>query len=350
MKRNQEQQLRRVLGDLSSLCGIKDYVFNDGPQKGMRAFDLKNGRNLNLTVLPDRGLDIGELTFKGRNMAFNSKTGYRSPYLYTENGALGFLRQFSAGFLTTCGLGYAGAADREDGRELGLHGPYSNTPAGAVSARAEYRGDEAVLTVQGQVRQSCVFEENLLLSRTLSVETERDRLTIRDEIENQGFVTEPYMLVYHINFGYPMLDAGARVYGSARTVTPRDEVAARGLEKWSLMEEPGTGRPEECFFHSGHGGKEAFVMLHNEALGAACVIRFDAEVFPILCQWKCMRAGDYALGLEPTTSGVMGRPAARRDGLLRHLEPGERISLEIQAEFLDDAGEIGRWIEKAQRG
>ena len=68
MKKSQEFELRKHCGDLNVLCGIKDYVYNDGPANGIRAFDLKNGQGIEMTVLADRGLDIPYLSFKGVNI------------------------------------------------------------------------------------------------------------------------------------------------------------------------------------------------------------------------------------------------------------------------------------------
>lgn len=306
MKKSEEQALRRKVGDLNTLCGWKDYIFNDGPARGVRAFDLHNGRRTELTVLADRGLDIPCLTYKGRQMAFASKTGIKSPALYQEDGVRGFLRQFNAGLLTTCGISYAGAPCEDGGEKLGLHGPVSNTPAGRVGAEMTYQGDEAVILLRGEIRESRVFAENLVIKRALRLHTEQDVLEIEDTVENQGFSASPLMLVYHINFGYPLLDAGSRVYSTAGQVAPWDENAKKGLGRYHLMEEPGDGRPEECYFHS-EQPEDAFAMLHNEKLGIAAVIRFDGRALPILCEWKCLRAGDYALGLEPTVSGVLNR-------------------------------------------
>ena len=345
MKKSQEQALRQKVGDLASICGIKDYTFNDGPARGMRAFDLDNGRNVRMTVLADRGLDIPTFQYKGKNIAFHSKTGLRSPFLYQEDGGVkGWLRQFNAGLLTTCGLTHAGAPAVDGEDVLGLHGPYSNLPAEKVCARLVYEGEEAVLEISGEVRQAQVFEENLVLIRTLRLHTEKDVLEIRDLVENRGFAKTPLMLVYHVNFGYPMLDEGARVYTSAGQIAPRDEIAQANFDKHSLMEAPGVLRPEECFFHTAHPD-EAFAMLHNEALGMAALLQFDAKALPLLCQWKCMRAGDYALGLEPTTSGVMGRPAARADGSLQYLEAGESRSFALRLTLTDDRETIQKYIK-----
>jgi len=88
MKKSQEFELRKYCGDLSALSGIKDYVYNDGPARGVRALDLKSGTGVEMTVLADRGLDIPYLSYKGVNMGLLSKVGLRSGALYSENVAV----------------------------------------------------------------------------------------------------------------------------------------------------------------------------------------------------------------------------------------------------------------------
>lgn len=349
MKKSQEYELRKKSGDLNALAGIKDYVFNDGPAKGIRAFDLRNGKGLEVTIAADRGLDIPYLYFKGHNIGLLNKVGLRSPYLFQEEAGIGYLRQFFGGMMTTCGLTYAGAAEEDGGRVLGLHGPYSNTPAQEVSARVEYEGDDKVLVVSGMVRESDVFGPNVVLHRTLKLNTETNELKIHDIVENQGFSTSPLMLLYHINFGYPMLDDGAKTYFSTQEVTPRDAFAKEGLDKFDLMEEPGIERDEQCYFHTKHGEGEAFAMIHNEKLGIAAMVRYDKERFPLLCEWKCMRAGDYALGLEPTTCGVLSRAEARRNGSLCYIEPGECREFNVTIELTDDPARIDEFKARATK-
>ena len=349
MRRSEEFELRKKCGDLSALCGIKDYVFNDGPARGVRAFDLKNGRGIEMTVLADRGMDIPFLSFKGHNIGLTSKVGVRSPYLFQENGALGFLRQFYAGMLTTCGLTYAGAAGEDGGRELGLHGPFDNIPAAKVSAWQDYEGDDKVLRVAGEIREADLFGPNMVMHRHLTLDTEKNELHIHDIVENQGYSTSPLMLIYHINFGYPMLDAGARTYFSTTEVTPRTDFAEEGMHNYDVMEEPGIERDEQCYYHTGHGEGEAFAMIHNEKLGIAAMVRYDKAVFPLLCEWKCMRAGDYALGLEPTTSGVVNRAEARENGMLTYLAPGETREFNVTIELTDDPARIDAFKARAHK-
>ena len=70
-----------------------------------------------------------------------------------------------------------GAAGEDEGRALGLHGPYSNLPAEQVYAEMTERDDDIVIGVGGLVRESCVFEENMVLRRSITLETERDAVT-----------------------------------------------------------------------------------------------------------------------------------------------------------------------------
>ena len=227
MKKSEMQTLRQYVGDLDAIFGIKDYTYNDGPARGMRALDVKNGKGLEMTLVADRGLDIPALRYKGVNISFAGKPGLRSPALYTEDAGRGFLKQFYAGMLTTCGITYAGAACEDGGRKLGLHGNYDNTPAAKVAYETVYEGDEAILRLRGEVREACVFEENMLLTREVRIHTEKNVYQVIDRVENQGFEPTPMMLIYHINFGHPLLDEGARIYVNSGHVEPRDDLPAR---------------------------------------------------------------------------------------------------------------------------
>ena len=345
MKKSQELELRKRVGDLSALTGMKDYVLNDGPAKGVRAFDVNNGNGLTATIVADRGLDIAYLAFNGVNMGFIGKPGLRAPQFYVEDGVRGFLKQFFGGMLTTCGITYAGAPCEDEGRVLGLHGPYSNTPASGVSAKTVYEGDEAVLEISGTVHESCVFGENMRLDRTIRVYTESGVIEIHDHVTNLGFEDQPVMLVYHINFGYPMLDAGAKVYTNAKTIQPRDEWARSGPGVYNVMDAPEIGRGEQCYFCTKFKDDEGYAMIHNEALGIAGIVSFDPKSFPLLCEWKCMMAGDYALGLEPTVAGVMGRANAREAGVLPILKPNESADYRVKLQFTTDEKVIAEYAK-----
>lgn len=350
MKKSMEFELKKKCNNLDAYCGFKDYLFNDGPARGLRAFDLKNGNNIEMTFLADRGLDIPSFSYKGANIGLNNKVGVRSPYLYVENGGSGFLKQFYGGMLTTCGITYAGGAGEDEGKQLGLHGPFDNIPAQNVCAKIDYEGDERVIRVSGDVREVEVFGTDMVMHREFTLHSESDKLEIKDVVTNESFEKQPVMLIYHMNFGYPMLDAGAKCYFSGTHIEPRTPFAEEGMHNYSEMEEACVGRDEQCYYHTCHPENgEGFAMLHNEKLGCAAIIRFDAKVFPLMCEWKCMCAGEYALGLEPTTSGVVNRSEARALGNLTYLEAGESREYNISLEMTDDPAVIEHYKSIAHK-
>ena len=78
--------------------------------------------------------------------------------------------------------------------------------------------------------------------------------------ENQSFATDPVMMIYHINFGWPMLDEGAKVYTSAKKVTPRDAEAEAAAETASSAAVRAELSAEE--------GRDLVAKLAGWALGA----------------------------------------------------------------------------------
>ena len=74
-----------------------------GKAEAMLFFPGRNGLGLEFAVSADRTADITRLTFQGANMSYISPCGYAAPTYYDREGA-GFLKSFTSGFITTCGL------------------------------------------------------------------------------------------------------------------------------------------------------------------------------------------------------------------------------------------------------
>jgi len=328
-----------VAGDLSGLYGMQDFTYNEGKAKGMRAIRMDNGKGLSATLLADRCLDIPFFSYKGINLGLVTKTGLSGPQFFVEDAKRGFLKQYFGGLLTTCGLQTAGAACEYDGRAYGLHGQIHNIPGFNVNKEELEENDEIILQASADMREACVFDEFMELRRKIQMQTEKNSLRIIDTVVNLGFTQAPLVTLYHINFGYPFIDDGARMYYSAKKVISRDEIAERGFDKYHIVEKAEVERPEECYIHT--GGEEAqFGMIHNEKLGLAVVVHYMESELPILCEWKCMMAGDYAVGLEPSVAGFWGIRHAVENGLARFLKPGESQTFNLRVEVLDSRGAI----------
>jgi hypothetical protein len=60
--------------------------------------------------------------------------------------------------------------------------------------------------------------------------------------------------------------------------------------------------------------KDAHVTLSNPNMGIKATVSYDSSRLPVLSQWKCMKSGDYALGIEPGTSFLRGRKEELENG------------------------------------
>lgn len=329
----QKNQLYKRVGCAEQVLGIRDYTFHGGKADGLRAMELYNETGMSLTVLPGRGMDIANLSCKGVNLSFLSKTGITHSTYFTEDKNRGFFRSFFAGFLTTCGLSYMGASCRDREEELGLHGVISNTPAYEVCPETAWNGENAALRVSGKVKQAQVFGEHLVLHRTVELSGQKNCFTIEDRIENLDFAPAPFMLLYHMNFGYPLLSPHCELKLPSEHVVPRDREATSGLADLYKMTDPVDGFQEQVFFHQmmPFSDGKVHVLLINRKLPMAVELIYRPEDLPNFTQWRCMKSGEYVLGLEPGNCHVLGRAQAREDKTLPFLAPGEEkvIRLEV---------------------
>ena len=337
-----KQTLFRKTGGMEQVLGVRDCVLQGGKAQGTRAVELYNASGLSVTVLPGRGMDISSLKCKGINLSFLSKTGITASPYFTEDGARGFFRGFFAGFLTTGGLTYMGGACKDEGEPLGLHGVISNTPAYEVCPETVWEGGKPLLTVSGKVKEARVFGEHVVLSRRVTLNGEENSFIIEDDVENLDFAPTPLMLLYHMNFGYPLLSPACELHIPSYDVSPRDKEAESGLSELLSISAPIDGAKEQVFFHKIRPGrdKRAHVVLANKELKMGVELIYDPEALPFFTQWKCMKSGEYVLGLEPGTCHVMGRAQAKKDGSLRYLQPGKTKRVKIEVRVLTSTSEI----------
>ena len=336
-----KRELLRYIGDYSQLFGIKEYTLTRGKSDGVRAFDIHNGSGLEITVLADRCLDIGKLTFKGVNCSYLSKTGFVSPMYYNGSDA-SFFRNFYAGFLTTCGLRNVGGSSNDNGEFFGVHGQISNMPGEEVCASTVWEGDVSVMTVSGQMREARFFGENMLLKRKIVCPYGENRIKIHDCVENLGFRSELLMLLYHFNLGYPLLDEDAVLLSPGGAVVPRDAEAAKGIQSWHQMQPPTHDYAEQVFYHDlkTDADGNTCVAVVNRRMELGIAFRFNKKQFFNLTQWKQMGEGEYVLGIEPCNCYVGGRTDPRNKDVLQHLEPGECKNFDVELEIVSGTHDI----------
>jgi hypothetical protein len=329
-----KREIMKRIGDISQIAGARPYTLESGKARGVHAIDMKTGGGLNYTVLSDRGMDLAWADYNGMAISFISKTGVVSPTFF-EPAGIGFLRSFCAGLLTTCGLTYMGAACEDEGRLLGLHGRASNTPAEDVCTSNEWEGDDFIMKVRGRIRESAVFGENITLTREIKSKLGENKLSISDTVENCGFERQPLMLLYHFNFGFPLLDSSTKLVLPAGSVKSRDTEAEKGIDNCTEFSEPVHGYKEQVFYHDLHSKEngEITALLYNKNLGKSGLgfyIKYNKHQLPYFIEWKQTGESDYTVGLEPATWYPEGRSEARKRGELTYIEPGEEKRFEIE--------------------
>lgn len=338
-------ELKQRYGDVSQVGGLRPLVLADGPAKGASVVDVATGTGFRFTVALDRGMDITEASYAGKSLCWRSCTGDKHPGHF-QHGGNEWLRHFFGGLVLTCGLTQAGAPcrDEETGEELGIHGRYTAIPAQMVRFEQGWDGDEFAMSVTGTMRDSVVFFENLVLTRTVRSRLGSNSFTIEDRVENAGFLPAPFMILYHCNIGFPALDAGSRLLMAARSIQPRDPEAERGVDTCTQFQAPTQAYREQCFFHdmlADQDGKATAAIVNPDCDGGFGIyLRYDREALPWFSQWKMMGQGNYTCGLEPANCLPLGRAAWRRQGQLRMLEPGEVVTSTLELGCLVGADEI----------
>ena len=271
--------------------GIRRYTLNGGAEDGLRVIDCTNGK-LRFLLNESKALDIMQIYYAGENVSFLSKNGF-------TRRETPFLNRFEGGALYTCGLDVVGGVDGKD-----MHGSLHNIPATVVRAECGENG----ITVEGEIRDSALFGQNLVLRRSIFSAYGETAVKITDVLTNEGTKGEDYCLLYHSNLGYPMLTEGGKIQADTESVIPRDENAKKKLAIWDTVEPPVDNEPETCYYLKIKGGAISYI---NAAAGRKFTVSFSENLDTFIL-WKSNASGDYALGLEPSTTKLDGDFAYRK--------------------------------------
>ena len=318
------------IGNPAQLVTLRRVTVSEGKAKGTEIIEVKTAGGLELDILPDAGLDIGQCRYRGINMSWMSKNGYDSPAAINPYETE-FVNTFPGGLLYTCGLRSAGPANRDEGEWHPLHGRYHSLAAEQVSA--ELVGDE--ILIRGTIRETALFGHVLEVKRTIRIPVFGTSVTVQDTVTNQTPRDEEIMQIYHCNFGYPLLSEKARlILPEERETVPRTDFAKTGLGRECTFDKPIPGEEERVFFQK---MKEEFsARLEDPELGVNMTISWSGDTLPILSQWRSMASGDYVLGLEPTNCYIMGRHDERENGTLPVLKAWESLTNTVNITFTED--------------
>lgn len=333
-------QLMRKLGNMDQIAGIRESEYTDSSRKGLRTLEIYNAAGLRFTVLPDRCMDIYDFSYKGCNLSFHAKNGLSTGRNTAEDE---FFHQWPGGMLFTCGLANVGNACVDDGVHP-IHGRIGSTPAKHVSISEDWQDDNYILSVSGEMWETRLYGRQLSLHRTISTGLYDKTVKITDTIKNHGNVDEEFMLLYHINYGYPLLDANGTVVCSSASVQPQNEHSRDCVH----LCEPDAQPLHQLYLHT-YKGDFAHAAVINPNMKLAGYVEFDTSTLPYLCEWKHMSPHDYVVALEPCNCIGLGRVEERKNGTLQVLRAYSSVSHALSLGVLDGDVDIQTFIKSCKQ-
>lgn len=318
--------MNTYIGNTLQLYGVEEMRLVGGKADGMRILRVRNNAGLDFEISLDRCGDIARISLKGDNLGYFAPCGYVAPQYYDNKGA-GFLKSFTAGFFTTCGLTQVGGPCEDDGEELPLHGNISHVPCENFAHWIE--GDE--IHIRLTVRDASMFSHQLVLEREYVCKINENVLYLTDTVKNIGSRQTPLELLYHCNMGYPLLSENAIVDIPCDEVIAKDALSESGLETRLKMEKPQRGYEEQDFFYKVSG--KPTVSIFNPDIQKGLEMSFDAKELGWVTEWKMMGEFEYVLGLEPGNCVPVGREEMRKSFNLEFLDPQAERTFHVTFRF-----------------
>lgn len=337
---------------------IQKTVLHGGRQEGVDLIRVDNGVFRFLTS-PTRGMSLWDGRVGELRLGWDSpvKEIVHPQYVHlSDQGGLGWLQGFNE-WLNRCGLAWNGAPGVDQVKnntgtevpvDLTLHGRASYLPATYAEVRVDVPGPaagEPRLTVRGVVDETMMYGTQLRLTSEISTLAGSRTITIKDTVENLSSASQEFQLLYHTNFGPPLLEEGAQLVAACKRVTPRDAHAARSkLVNWSHYEGPTPGFIEQVYFvhPCADPNGETEVLLRNREGSQGVSMRFSLEELPYLTVWKNTQAvqDGYVTGIEPATNFPNPRSFERAHGRVPVLEPGAVHEASIQITALTNSDQV----------
>jgi hypothetical protein len=184
-----------------------------------------------------------------------------------------------------------------------------------------------------------VYGEAMELRRRIEARVGESRFTVHDEVINVGFDPTTHMYLYHVNVGWPVVDAGSDYLIPAPPGVP---VADYPTKDYRRLTAPASGFPEECYEHQviAEPTGTVPVAIVNRSLGLGAYQVYRKEQFPFHTMWRMLGEGTYGVAMEPTTNRDAGRFDARERGELAYLAPGEARHYDLEIGVLDGKAAI----------
>jgi peroxiredoxin len=342
-----------VTPDCPVAWSVRKSVLHGGKQEGVEIIEVNNGK-LRFTVVPTRGMSIYEVVMGDLRLGWDSPVkGLVHPKfvnLETRRG-LGWLEGFNE-WMVRCGLEFFGAPGTDEfidntgakaTMDLTLHGKICNTPASVVEITVQKEAPYRI-AVRGRVEETALHGPKLEMWSQISTTPGAATFQISDTVTNRSGVEQEFGILYHSNYGPPLMEEGAKFFGPVQQVTPINEHAAKGISSYDVYRAAQAGLAEQvyCLRLWADANDRTQVVLRNAAGTKAVSMAWSVKELPFFTLWKNPAATEdgYVTGLEPGTGFPRNRALERKFGRVPKLAPHQSRSFTIDFALHADKDQV----------
>lgn len=304
MPHHLRHRLPGLVGDLRQLASVQRITLVDGADAGQQLIAFSTGGGLDFQVKELGSLDIRSLHLRG------SPVSWRHPA-----GDCGNPQRALSGFLVTCGLENVRAP--RDG--LPQHGSFPMSPVRVTHLGEDWAASTPELFVGGEITQSLPCGAVFRVTRRLSAPIGGKQLKLSDRIENISATSAEMMILYHMNFGFPVVAPGCEIR--------LGDTSLAAIQSLAAAHSPGE---PEC--HKVTPDMPVIVERPQtgEWEGFRMRLSFDTSTLPFLQIWRDARSSRNILAIEPCNCDL------RPDGTSAqgtYLQPQQIVETSVTLSF-----------------
>jgi hypothetical protein len=338
---------------------VRKIPLHGGRQEGSELIVIDNGL-LRVTLIPTRGMGVLSARLGDVRLGWDSpvKEVVHPKFMNLQaRGGLGWLDGFNE-WMVRCGLENNGQAGKDEfinnmgdkaTMDLTLHGKIANLPAQEVEVMVD-REAPFRITILGVVHERMVFGPKLELATGVSTVPGSNTFRIQDVVTNRGAQPEEFQMLYHANFGKPLLEEGARFLAPVEKVTPFNANAARDVDKYNQFAGPTPGYIEQVYLFRPLADKDGrtTIALCNKAGTKAASMTYALKELPYLTLWKntSAEADGYVTGLEPGTNYPNNRRVERLAGRVPKLAGGASHTMTLDTAIHAGSSQVEEMARK----
>jgi hypothetical protein len=348
--------------ETTDLWSVKKYTLHGGKQEGVDVIEVDNGR-LRFVVIPTRGMSVLKVESGDVRLGWDSpvKEVVHPQFINLESrSGLGWLEGFNE-WLVRCGLEWAGHPGRDKFRnnvgdevemDLTLHGKMGNIPASEVEVVIE-AGPPPRIHIRGLVEERMFYGPKLSFWADISTELGSNAIRLDDTVTNHGAHDQEFQIIYHANFGPPLLGPGARFVGAIEQVKSFNDHAAKSAKSYGDYTGPQPGFIEQVYCLRPLAGPDGRteMLLQNAGGDRGVSLAFPVKQLPCVTLWKNLaaEAEGYVTGIEPGTGFPATRRLEREAGRVPKLAPNETRRFTIEVSIHADRSSVQAAAARVQQ-